>query len=211
MSVPHWLDKVIALLQADTADLRELAHIAGGDPRIFYRGIKLEDLDIAGQNIEGMEFSPPGNQNDRRGQLELGLLAEIDERRPEHKAIRIKRAVRQEERAALLLAEFLKDRSHAMQVIDNYAKDKAKIANSVLNVLREVRLSELGGKKFNNLQIARKVSGRFGRAEDKRSVLAYFFAKHLSQYPELRLWIRGKSLSRLSKVQREEFEEFLKG
>jgi hypothetical protein len=37
----HWLQTVITLLEADTADLRELARIAGGNPKIFYRGINL--------------------------------------------------------------------------------------------------------------------------------------------------------------------------
>jgi hypothetical protein len=208
--MPHWLDKIITLLQAETSDLRELARIAGGDPRNFYRGIDSNDLDLTGQNIEGMQFSSSLHQNDHlRRQLELELISTSDEHRPEYKAMRIKRAPRQEERAALLLAEFLQNRSRAMQIIDSYANDKAQIANSVLNVLREICLSEAAGRKFSNLQIARKVSGRFGRAEDKRSVLAYFLAKHLGTYYELRPWLRGKSLSRLSREQRAEFNRFL--
>jgi Sigma-70 factor, region 1.1 len=53
------LTKAIKLLQAETADLRELAHLAGADPRIFYRGIRLEDLDVGDLNIQRMEFSTP--------------------------------------------------------------------------------------------------------------------------------------------------------
>jgi ABC-type phosphate transport system auxiliary subunit len=55
--MPHRFEKVLAILQAPTADLRELAHLAGGDPRTFYRGISLSDVDTTGQNIEGMDFS----------------------------------------------------------------------------------------------------------------------------------------------------------
>ena len=208
--MPHWLDKIITLLQAETSDLRELACIAGGDPRTFYRGIDPADLDLTGQNIEGMEFSSPAHQDEHpTAQLELELVSKNEEHLPEHRAIRIKLAPRQEERAALLLAEFLQNRSRAMQIIDSYTNDKAQITNSVLNVLREIHLNEAAGKRFSNLQIARKVSGRFGRAEDKRSVFAYFLAKHLGTYHELRPWLRGRSLSLLSGEQRAEFDRFL--
>jgi hypothetical protein len=52
----HWLEKAAELLQAPTADLRELAYLAGADPKTFYRGISLKDVDVTGQNIEGLEF-----------------------------------------------------------------------------------------------------------------------------------------------------------
>jgi Protein of unknown function (DUF3298) len=55
--MPHWADKVVALLNATTADLRELALLAGGDPKTFYRGIKVGDLELTEQDdIRGMEF-----------------------------------------------------------------------------------------------------------------------------------------------------------
>lgn len=205
----HWLDKVVSLLQAETADLRELAQIAGGDPRIFYRGINPAELDLANQDIQGMEFSSTIDQSTHIGQLELQLLSEADQQTARNTVIRIKTARRQEERAALLLAEFLRDRSHALQIIDSYVKDDAQVTHSVLSVLREVHFREMEGKRFTNLQIARKVSGRFRRAEDKRSLVAYFFAKHLREFPELRPWLRTKSLARLSGEQQDEFNRFL--
>jgi tetratricopeptide (TPR) repeat protein len=54
--VAHWLDKVVEILQADTADLRQLALLAGGDPDTFYRHTRLSDVDVGAQNIAGMEF-----------------------------------------------------------------------------------------------------------------------------------------------------------
>lgn len=54
---PHWLDKVAELLQADTADLSALARIAGGDPKVFYRGANLNGVDLSGQDLRGMEFT----------------------------------------------------------------------------------------------------------------------------------------------------------
>jgi hypothetical protein len=206
--VAHWLDKVVALFQADTADLRELARMAGGNPKIFYRGINLEDLDLTGQNIEGMEFSPPVQSKQIPGeQLDLELPSRSEDSLKQ-RALRIRSAKRQEERVALLLAEFLQDRHRAMQIIESYSFDKARPANAVLNALKKVRHAEVNGKQFSNLQIARKVSGCFAKAEDKRSVVAYFFAKHLRPYPELKEWIRSKSLSKLSKEQRHEFYQF---
>lgn len=209
--MPHWLDKVIMLLKADTANLRELARIAGADPKIFYRGIDPNELDLAGQDIEGMEFSSPtpvDQINDR--QLQLDLPALDHELRPEQVVYVIKSAPRQEERTALLLAEFLQDRARGMQIVSSYMHDKAQITNDVLHLLTEIRSLELAGRRFTNLQIARKVSGRFARAEDKRSVLAYFFAKHLRKYSEIREWLKHKSISKLPRERQEEFTQYLR-
>src|SRR4051812_43347157 len=53
----HWLDGVLLLLQADTSDLRELARLAGGNPKTFYRGANLDGVDISGQDVGDMEFT----------------------------------------------------------------------------------------------------------------------------------------------------------
>ena len=55
----HWLDTVVVLLTSETANLRELALLAGGDPRTFYLGVDTQRIDFFGQNIEGMSFSGP--------------------------------------------------------------------------------------------------------------------------------------------------------
>src|SRR3954447_21170828 len=52
----HWLDKVVEILKADTADLRELALIAGYDLADFYRGTVLAGADLTGQDLAGMRF-----------------------------------------------------------------------------------------------------------------------------------------------------------
>jgi tetratricopeptide (TPR) repeat protein len=52
----HWLSIALRILEADTADLRKLARIAGGNPKTFYRGTRLTDVDVTGQDIDGMEF-----------------------------------------------------------------------------------------------------------------------------------------------------------
>lgn len=44
-------------MQIETTDLRELAKFAGGNPKTFYRGARLEGVDISGQDLRGMEFT----------------------------------------------------------------------------------------------------------------------------------------------------------
>ncbi|HYD88130.1 MAG TPA: hypothetical protein VEA80_11685 [Vitreimonas sp.] len=67
----HWLEKVVLLLTADTTDVRKLAELAGGNPKTFYRGIRRADLELEGQNVDGMEFedeidaSPRFTETDR--------------------------------------------------------------------------------------------------------------------------------------------------
>lgn len=63
----HWLSTAADLLMADTADLRALARIAGGDPRTFYVTIDIRRVDISGQDISGMQFlKAEGKQNKKR-------------------------------------------------------------------------------------------------------------------------------------------------
>ncbi|MBI3705248.1 MAG: hypothetical protein HY244_15735 [Rhizobiales bacterium] len=208
----HWLEKVITLLQSDTSDLRELARIAGGNPRTFYREIKLEDIDVTGQNLEGMEFSgklPPSAIGEN--QLAFDLPSDTKELPPGQMARKIRGARRQEERAVLLLSEFLRDRSRGMQIIESYAHDTAQLTNSVLRVLTEIGQKEAQGKRFTNLQIARKVSGRFARTVEKRGILSYYLARHLHSYREINIWLRKKSVTGLSKEKQDEFEIFLLG
>jgi hypothetical protein len=61
--VSHWLSKVIELLQVETADLRELARLAGGNPKTFYRGARLDGVDLRGQDLRGMQFTELGATN----------------------------------------------------------------------------------------------------------------------------------------------------
>jgi len=58
----HWLEKVVVLLKADTKDLRELARLAGGNPKTFYLGVDRRKIDFRGQDVQGMRFSDPPQQ-----------------------------------------------------------------------------------------------------------------------------------------------------
>jgi hypothetical protein len=196
----HWLEKVIALLKAETADLRELAYLAGGDPKVFYKGIDLHQLDTEGQNLEGMEFSPTASGS-TADFPSLGPVGEI--------AFGIKRAKRQEERVAMILAELLKDRNRGREIISQYTKDKAAGANGAIEVLSDILRDEESGKEWSNLRIARKVSGVFRRSEDKRPILTYYLAKYLHTYPEICSWLKEKSVQKLSKDQQREFIQWV--
>jgi hypothetical protein len=53
----HWLDIVVKILTAETTNLRELAEMANGDPKTFYVGVNLDDVDFSGQDVTGMHFT----------------------------------------------------------------------------------------------------------------------------------------------------------
>lgn len=50
----NWIATIARILCAQTADLRELALIAKGDPRTFYIGTSLDGVDLRGQDLRGM-------------------------------------------------------------------------------------------------------------------------------------------------------------
>ena len=52
-----WEKKIVAILESDALDLRELAELAGGSPKTFYRGCNLSGVDLRGQDLRGMEFT----------------------------------------------------------------------------------------------------------------------------------------------------------
>ena len=53
----HWLETASKILRSDIANLRELARLAGSDPRFFYRGVNLRRADLRGQDLRGMDFT----------------------------------------------------------------------------------------------------------------------------------------------------------
>ncbi len=53
----HWLLSVGNILRSRTSDLRELALIAGRDPKTFYMDSDLSGADVRGQDLRGMIFS----------------------------------------------------------------------------------------------------------------------------------------------------------
>jgi tetratricopeptide (TPR) repeat protein len=52
----HWLSGVETIFQSDTADLRRLAQLAGGDARTFYIGANLSGADLRGQDLSDFDL-----------------------------------------------------------------------------------------------------------------------------------------------------------
>lgn len=183
----HWLDMVVELLQASTDDLRELALIAGGDPKTFYLGTDLGKLDTEGQDLSGMEFyRPEASSNGTEGSLDS--LAEI--------VAYIKDAPRQEERVARLVDVILQDMVDSGALLDAYGRDRAKIMNYALEKIH-MALTDLAESKTElrldhekiqtELRIAlfarRLISHVYSL---NRSRLLYYMAMYLSKYPAVR-------------------------
>lgn len=51
---PTLFDRLRDILESDEVGLRELARLAGGDPRTFYIGTALDGVDIRGQDLRGL-------------------------------------------------------------------------------------------------------------------------------------------------------------
>jgi hypothetical protein len=197
----HWLDKIVALMRADTADLRELARIAGGNPKTFYRGIKLEDLDLDGQNVEGMEFGSPTTDGF------LGLLIDISKDESLFVSIddlinAIRKIGRQEERLVLLLKLILENRNLGAWIIETYGLDKAKYARRALADLRKTLEDENAQMSlFETIPIKRVsedilvhiIQHPFSRGmPDSRAAILYFMTMHLSGYPKINDFLRSR-------------------
>lgn len=219
----HWLEKTLTLLLAPTSDLRELARIAGADPKTFYRGIRLADLDVYGQDVTGMEFAEGLIEEDDRKRDHFKLV--VDENNNKISAIEAanntqKNFKRQEERMAILLDLILRNPDDALLLINLYSQDKAKYANRVLKEIeREIRAKEKTlfedekGRRLNAVQLARIVNRPFSRGmPNNRGALLFYMAKHLAKYPDINQYLRQKlknSWSVFIAPNREQIQYFL--
>jgi hypothetical protein len=203
----HWLDRVIFLLQADTYDLRELAKMAGGNPKTFYRGIKRSELEKIDQNLDGMEFSDSESDDlTVDGQLSLpGISRKYEYSTP----VELLKSKSQEERIAIILSNFLKDRSVGMWMVSHYAETEMP-AFLAIRIIKEIYEKEQNTGKLRDVRIARKISGVFSRHISKRVNFNFYMAKHINWNYEIILWLRGKSYGMLSKRKTEELRGYLK-
>lgn len=76
--MPHWLDPILKILDAETTDLRELAKIAGGDPKTFYIGTSIDGANISGQDLRGMIFTKVDFSKIKYDQLTQIDISEVD-------------------------------------------------------------------------------------------------------------------------------------
>lgn len=171
----HWLDKVIELLEADTMELRDLARIAGADPRTFYRGIDPKTLDLNGQDVDGIDF---GDGIDYVKTMAKYLA-------------HVHAAKRQEERIALFLLEIVQMPERRRDVIDAFP-ETTDYERRVVTLVR----ARLGGRADEwQFEVA-----FYDAANDmyqlcfsaRKGQLLYYFAKHLGHLPAMRQFIRKK-------------------
>ncbi|MBN8956801.1 MAG: hypothetical protein J0H17_09510 [Rhizobiales bacterium] len=216
---------MLELLQAETQDLRTLALIAGGDPQIFYKGVRPQDLELHGQNVDEMEFSSDGEDlveallngsvinigDDENIFVDLEVLIFV-----------IKKAKRQEERLALLLKLILDNRTLGLRIVSLYGDDKAKYANVVLAELRrafegaERQASFFGahhGVPIADEHLVQIIQRPFSRGmPGNRSALLYYMTLHLSKHKKINEYLRSKlnkSESIFIDPNRKQMEEFL--
>lgn len=207
--MPHWLDKVLTILQAQTADLRELARIAGGDPKIFYRGISRDRLDLAGQDIDGMEFldDPPiespsteASETDRTDILRNLTL--------------VRNAPRAEERVALLILAILQNRDVGAELLQALSGDRSKYARSAVRELKAVLASPIQMGTLDAVDLIKSVRRHYVHAfPDSRAALIFYMAKHLSVFPGAKDYLReswSKSYSYAFRPYAQEMQKYLK-
>lgn len=182
----HWLQKVMELLTANTSNLRELAEIAGGNPKTFYRGIDLSRLDTAGQDLSDMEFGwDAPRKPDALPQM------------PGRSEIRSSR--RYEERLAKLILLLATDRAAGLKMLDEYGIEKSKHGTEVLADLRQWLNEDGRSDAVSAVEIARFVRSRFSHAmPGSRAAILYYLVKHLTQVPGMRdffakWWSRSNS------------------
>jgi hypothetical protein len=205
----HWLDKILLLLQADTSDLRELARLAESDPRTFYRGVDRRKLDLVGQDVEGMEFSgdaPSEPQSD-------------ETKDPEPAAVfgslhLIRDATRAEERVAVAVRAILEDRTGGRKLLAMLSADRSKYANAALWELRSILNSPPSAKSLAPVKLIQLVRRHYTHAfPDSRAALLFYLAKHLSEFPEAKNYLRQsweKSRSYAFLPYRDSIQRYLK-
>jgi hypothetical protein len=180
--LPHWLDVVVTLLRSDTANLKELARLAGRDPRYFYRGIDPSNLDLLGQDIDGIEFS-----SDESELSKFSIEDVLDRGR------NIGRAKRSEERVALLLLLVFENPRFSRAVLASISEKRSKYAAAAIAQLKsEVQKSTAVEKGVDQIALIRMVRRHYVHAfPDSRAALFYYLTKHLSQFPKIKKYLQN--------------------
>ncbi|HXC57033.1 MAG TPA: hypothetical protein VNU97_17165 [Rhizomicrobium sp.] len=214
----HWLDKVLVILESETADLRELAKLVGGEPEIFYLGTRLSGVDLRGQDLRGMKFTDLRAEDvriDEKTQLDPEI--ELSLRRSESTAPeqsgdltpdiesdrtrefvlrrvrRIKLENRQETRLALLLRDLLSMRIEGYRVLKEYGADRAEFTNGAIEMLRRLPVSPEQEREVRTSIVCNVMDYSIGYIYGMRKgILLQEFAKYLSEFDAPRALLREK-------------------
>jgi hypothetical protein len=154
---------VVTLLESETSDLRELCRIAGGDPSTFYRGTDLRSLDLSDADREYFQKSQVSDA-----------------------VYRIKAAVRQEERIAIILDQILLNRDIGISALLQHSGEKAKFAKNAAEVIGQKFNSKDTDDSNDELIAASLIQRLYTDVFPyNRGSLLYFLAKHLGKYPAI--------------------------
>lgn len=187
----HWLDRVVLILTSETADLRALAKIAGADPRTFYRGIRREDLELDGQNIEGMEFA--GENATERPADEVKTSERFTPADEVQFVAGIHAASPKEERVARLVEALLlfpEDFEKILDACPHFSMFEARAVTSLRTCIRSSR--KLSRDRYD-AAIARAMSALFNYAiNDARGKFMLALASHCGSTRAIRELIEAK-------------------
>lgn len=177
----HWLEKALVLLTAETADLRELATMADGDPRTFYLGVDPARLDTRGQNLSGMLF----------GKGEEIVPSSVDE--VGDFLTRVYRAKRKEERVALLLRQLLVTTSSGRpELLRRYPRSTAFEATASQRLKRVLDSAPASPLEFE-ADVANVAASLFKPlVMEGRGLFLYFLALHTSQSATMRNFVKRR-------------------
>ncbi len=182
---------VVTLIESDTSDLRELCRIAGGDPATFYRGTDINDLDLSETDREFLQ----------NAQISDAIS-------------RVKRAVRQEERVALLIEQILENREIGLCALLQYSGERAKFAQHASSLIRQSFNSREKDSSNDFLTAAALVRRLFTDVFPYNTgTLLFYLAKHLGKYPQVNTAIRAtlaRTGSMFVEQWRDEIEKALK-
>jgi hypothetical protein len=173
---------VLEILQAETSDLRELARLAGGDPRTFYIGVSRSELELEGQDLEGMEFSDDQPDSPH---------PDVEDITDAFKVISLIRGARRaEERVALAALTLLHDKKLGTQALRFLVKDRSKYAQLAIRDLQSYYLTPQS-EHANAVALIKLIRRRYVHSfPGARAALIYYLAKHLSTFPDAKEYLK---------------------
>ena len=201
----HWTSKIIDLLEADTADLRELAIIAGGDPKTFYLGVDMRGVDVRGQDLRGMVFSPTAytemlwdketNFSDEdldNDENEQKLYSDVQE-----SCNIIKNISKHEERFACLLNLCINN-SDQKNDICNYYDDKSIYVEEMKSRIYLANLFDIDlfGNKTDSNELIKLINHSISSAYPySRQSVIYYLSKHIGHKQNISKLLKSRAIS----------------
>lgn len=190
--MPHWLDKVLDIYNADTINLRELAKIAGANPEFFYVGTSMRNVDVKGQDLTGIRFS----DQEKRALIydESTKFDEYSEPEEDTGEAALKAnidyilSIKNESERLAIIIEFIMKNPKKMRAIENIYKDKSHSNNIVVkSLLGDALYIDLFGPNMNREKFKLFLRNHLLDAKFHNiSSRALYVAKYLGNIPDVR-------------------------